>query len=461
MEIPEGYILIKKEEYQALLDKIDQLTRRIKELEERLSQNSQNSSKPPSTDGYNKVIKNNREKSDRKQGAQEGHKGNTLHLVESPDRIIEHKVEGICSCGQNLSELSITKRLRRQVYDLPEKLIEVTEHQVEVKICRCGKIHYGQCQYEATVQYGSKIKAMLVYLNQYQYIPFERVQEFFEDCIGISISDGVIEQANELCYEQLQGTEEQIKQILAQSEVLHNDETGIRCEKKLQWVHNSSTKTYTHYSIQSKRGKKGINQIGILPDYKGISVHDRYASYDEYTCKHSFCNAHLLRELKFLYEENGKTWAGKMIALLVKANNYKKEEQLDSMRLKTIEQEYNHIVEIGLQEEPPHIVDLKKKRGRVAKTKSLRLLEVFKDRQQEVMRFAYNKEVPFDNNQAERDLRMVKLKQKISGCFRTKHGAEVFFRIRSYISTVKKQGNKILDAIEKSIIGHPLIFNSC
>jgi len=459
MDLPEGYILIKQSEYDSLLATIKELSFRIKELEGIISKNSSNSHKPPSSDGYKKEkqgIKNNREQTDKKQGAQPGNAGKTLKRIANPDKIVEHKIKGKCVCGTELEPLPIKKIHRRQVFDLPEKLLEVTEHQIEIKQCVCGIRHEALCSIKGITQYGERIKSTAIYLNQYQYLPFERTQEFFEDIVGISISDSVLAESNEQCYEALKKPEEQIKKALQQSKVIHNDETGIRCKGDTQWIHSCSTEQYTHYSIQEKRGKEGIDAIGILTDYKGISVHDRWASYDKYTCTHALCNAHLLRELKWVKEEVGRAWAEQMIGLLVRANNLKKENELDQEAILTIEQKYLKIIEHGLKEEPPTPIPKIKKRGRIKKTKSLKLLEAFSNRKEEILRFVHNKDVPFDNNLAERDIRMVKLKQKISGCFRTLYGAQVFCRIRSYISTARKQGYPILDAIKAALVGSPV-----
>jgi hypothetical protein len=458
VEIKGDYVILTKAEFAALMQKVDALEKRVKELESRLSKNSGNSSKPPSSDGYKKTIKNNREKSNKKQGAQEGHEGTTLQMVETPDKVVKHKAEGICSgCGKDLKRSALKNVQSRQVFDLPEKLIEVTEHQVEVRQCSCGMVHEADCAVKGNVQYGEKIKSLMVYLNQYQLIPFNRLQQLSEDCFGMSMSDRVLGESNQLCYENLEQTETDIKQQIIQSEVMHNDETGMRCEGKTKWIHTSSTKLYTHYSIQDKRGREAMDAIGILPNFKGNSVHDRWASYDGYDCDHSLCNAHTLRDLKFLAEENGSGWAKEMIPLLVQANQYKKEGLLDEKNIHLIEKQSRKIIREGLKEEPPPpIAKEKAKRGRKAKSKSLNLLEVFIYRSTQVWKFIYKEAVPFDNNLAERDLRMVKLKQKISGCFRSKKGAQVFCRIRSYISTSRKQGQSILNAIECALMGNPL-----
>ena len=463
MKVEDTYITIRKTEYDKLITTVKELQEdvlmlrsRVKALEGLLSKNSNNSHKPPSSDGYRKDIKNSREKSDKKQGAQPGHEGKTLELVANPDRIVAHKIVGKCECGKDIGELPLKSVYRRQIFDLPEKLIEVTEHQIETKQCVCGRVHEAECEIKGVTQYGNRIKAFAVYLNQYQLVPYERLQELMEDCFGVSISDSVLDKSNQTCYAQLERTEEIIKRALIESKVIHNDETGLRCNKKLQWVHVSSTDTYTHFSIQEKRGSVGIDAIGILPKFKGTSVHDRFTAYDKYNCDHSFCNAHLLRELKYVHEELDKIWASDMAGILIEANDLKKQDQLNKSGKQEIEEKYSHILQAGLEEES-YIPVQNGKRGRKAKPKSRLLFEAFRDRRTEILRFVHNKDVPFDNNLAERDIRMVKLKQKISGCFRTQQGAVVFCRIRGYISTVRKQGYAVLHAIDHALIGQPII----
>jgi transposase len=456
MERTATHVILTIAEFDTLLERIGQLENRIKELESQINKNSSNSSKPPSSDGYKKGIKNNREPSQNKPGAQDGHQGSTLQMVKTPDKIIQHKVQGTCACGQDLTTLSVVSIQRKQEFELPEKLIEVIEHQIEVKQCTCGKTHRAACEIKGITEYGKRFKALMVYLNQYQFLPFERLQEFCEDCLGQSISDGVLESSNQKCYNQLEQTEEIIKQELIKSAVIHNDETGIRCEGKTQWIHSTSTPALTHYSIQNKRGQQAMDAIGILPNYQHTSVHDRWASYENYPCKHSYCNAHLLRELKYLYEELNHKWALEMKKLLMQAHDYKKQNKLSSTTIQAIEKKYVQIVHDGFKQEPKPKIPDKPKRGRTPQSKSKRLLDVFANQSEKVLRFMFDKDVPFDNNLAERDLRMVKLKQKISGCFRSKNGAQVYCRIRSYISSTRKQGFLILDALQNALIGNPV-----
>lgn len=277
MKGQEVYVSIKKEELERIFKSLDTALKEIEalkvmnlELEQRLSKTSKNSSNPPSSDGYRKEVKNNRVKSGKKQGAQKGHKGTTLKMVKTPDKIASHRVRGICECGHDLSYLPNIKTYKRQVFDLPEKLLEVTEHQVEVKQCSCGKLHEAYCNYNNPVQYGNKLKSLGVYLNQYQYIPYNRVQEFMKDLLNINIGDGTLQKSNKECYANLHDTEMFIKSVLINGDVMHNDETGIRSENKTKWVHSASTPTHTHLAIHSKRGREAMDEIGILPEFNGV-----------------------------------------------------------------------------------------------------------------------------------------------------------------------------------------------
>lgn len=452
MQVPEGYILILKSDYEELLNRLSMMEARIKELEGMLHKNSGNSHKPPSSDGYKKQVQNNRIKSERKAGGQLGHEGKTLQMVETPDKIIDHSVKECNHCGTNLEKTAATKFYRRQVHDLPPVKIEVTEHRVEVKQCSvCGKETIAACEVPASVQYGERIKSMGVYLNQYQMLPFERTRETMEDLFECSISAEVLQQSNEWCYHHLeQKVEKEIKESIVQSNIMHNDETGIRCEGKTQWIHGYSTANHTYYAIDDKRGKPAMDRINILPLFKGNSVHDRWASYEKYDhCRHSYCNAHLLRDLKN-EEQNNKSYAVKMKKILLDAYSLSKQGYIPPSAIAAIEKRYDGTVQEAIQQEHlPKTVPLK--RGRKAKSKSLNLLECFRDKKTQILRFLYDKTIPFDNNLAERDLRMIKLKQKISGCFRTRKGAEIFCRIRSYISTVKKQQMSIWDALQTTM----------
>jgi transposase len=415
--------IIKKQEA-----KIRELEFRIKELEGRLHQNSSNSHKPPSSDGLKKVIKNNRVPTNRKSGGQKGHEGKTLKMVEHPDKIIFHSVKGVCDCGKDLEEAEMLRIERRQVFDLPKKLYEVTEHQIEVKRCACGRIHRGECELGGNTQYGDTMKGLVVYLIQQGQQSYERVQQLMEDVFGLPLGGGTIESANKECYERLEESERQIKEGLLGSKVIHCDETGIRCANKTQWIHVTCNERFTYYFLHPKRGKEAMDEIGILPRYKGNCVHDRWSSYERYECIHSYCNVHLLRELRFVEEEMERRWAEEMKRVLLLGWYVKKRNWLSGKAIDSLMRRYEKVVEKGIEEERRYdrAIEGIKKRGRKKKGKSVRLLEVFIRDREKVMRFIHNKDTPFDNNIAERDLRMVKLKQKVSGCFRTVQGGRYF-----------------------------------
>lgn len=464
MKTQEG--LVPLADYLAVLDELEStkflLRQTLKELEElksRLNKSSKNSSKPPSSDGLKKMIKNNREKSTRKPGAQPGHKGSTLSVVEQPDEIIPCKIEKAkCECGHSLQHIKAAREEKRQVIDIADVLVKVVEYLVEVKKCKCGKEHKATCEFEGRVQYGKKIKSLLTYLNVYQMLPNARIQELCRDLFGLSVGDGTIQSGSAICYNNLQETEEDIKQALIASPVIHVDETGMRCNGTTQWAHSCSNEKYTLYGIHQKRGNEGIDAMGIMQFYSGTCVHDRWASYDKYSnCVHALCNAHLLRDLKFMYEEEGKKWAGRLIELLQKANERKKEARISNHFSTRLRNQISGIVSRALRNEPKE-KNVERKRGRRPKSKPIRLLEVFKNRLDDILLFLTRDDIPFDNNLAERDIRMVKLKQKISGCFRTEKGAQLFCRIRSYISTSRKQNQNIWNALTQALEGKPIKF---
>ena len=295
------------------------------ELRGKLAKNSQNSSKPPSSDGLSKPQpKSLRQPSGRKSGGQQGHTGARLERVEKPDHTVIHPLANCQECGHSLKHSPVSDRRSRQVIDLPPLKLEVTEHQVELKVCPdCG------CQNEApfpaeaktSVQYGSRIKSLLVYLNQYQLLPYERTVQLVEDLFSRTISQGSLYAWNAACFQNLESTEQRISQAILASEVVHFDETGIRQQGKSHWLHTASTAKLTFYGLQARRGKEAMDEPGILPHYTGCAVHDHWKSYFMFSCEHSLCNAHHLRELTYLVEQEQQHWAGSMIALLPEAKH--------------------------------------------------------------------------------------------------------------------------------------------
>ena len=448
-----------------LSEEISILKERVSTLEEQKSKNSHNSSKPPSTDGFQKKTRSMRPNGKRKTGGQNGHQGYTLKMVDKPDHVERHHVTECEKCKSSLNEQEANDVERRQVFDIPPSKLEVTEHQVEIKQCsNCNHINKAAFPEDvnAPVQYGARIKAMAVYLKGYQLLPLERAAELFEDLFSCPLSEGTLNNMINSTSERLKEPVNQIKEQIKVAAVAHFDETGMSVMGKRHWLHTSSTNELTYYEIHSKRGSEAMNDIGILPNFFGRAIHDFWKPYWTYEdCAHGLCNAHHLRELIFLHEEQQQIWAKNMIDCLLKIKetvdesryiqNHLKKEQIE-----TFECIYESILAEGYDQNPVKNKPLgPKKRGRVKKSKARNLLERLDAYQSETLAFMYNFNVPFDNNLAERDVRMAKVQQKISGTFRSENGAKAFCRIRSYISTVKKNSLNVLEAIEGIFKGSP------
>lgn len=455
---------------ETLIAQVTVLAARVRELESRINTNSRNSGKPPSSDGFKKT-KSQRKKSGSSRGAQKGHPGHTLEMVDSPDKVRVHKVEQCQECGISLAAQAAESVERRQVFDMPPLKLEVTEHRSERKTCPvCGACNKASFPEGVTqpVQYGPEVKALAVYFNQYQFIPYSRTEELFSDLFGQPFSEGTLFTANQTCYEALADIEQEIKQQLLNSPVIHCDETGSRVEGKNHWLHTASTADLTYYGIHPKRGSEAINEIGILPVYTGIAKHDGLKVYFKYTsCTHSLCNDHHLRELTWVIENEKQTWAQQMHGLLldIKAAVDEAKENskacLELEQLMDFEQRYSGIIALGYQENPFFEVWPKPKgqRGKPKKTKARNLLERLDKHRTETLNFMFDFRIPFGNNQAERDIRMTKVQQKISGGFRSMQGAKIFCRIRGYISTVKKNSIPVLGAIRDALLGNPFVPN--
>lgn len=449
---------------QSLFSIIARLEKRIKKLEDQINKNSRNSSKPPSTDGFKKPQpKSLREKGKHPVGGQKGHPGRTLSMTEQPDHIIPHRVL-TCSCGHNLEEIEVLRRERRQVWDVPPQTMEVMEHQIEVKMCPvCGYLNKAEFPSDVTapVQYGTGVKSLMSYLSQFQLLPYDRIRMFFHDLFKQDISQATFIQANEVLFEQLEEVETDLVKRIQTSPVAHFDETGVRVEGKLHWLHVASTNEYTHYSVQTKRGQEGMNAAEILPEFFGIAVHDAWGPYWKYPCLHALCNAHLLRELTFIFEQEGQAWANTMSELLLEIKKRVRDKKdlaagLEVKEIMTFVQRYDRILDMGFAEDlglnPPQPQTVKK-RGRVKQSKAKNLLDRLAEHQKEVLAFMYDSRVPFDNNLAERDVRMMKVQQKISGTFRSKQGAATFCRIRGFISTLRKHSVSVMAGIRAAFDG--------
>ncbi len=443
------------------------LIARMTDLEARLNMNSKNSSKPPSSDGYKKSNKNNsRKKSGRTTGGQLGHEGKTLAKVEKPDTIVDIKTPDQCNCGCDLKNVRDIRKTR-QVFDLPKIKINVTEYVTYEKVCpSCGKIHTTEFPAEVAqpTQYGANLKALMGYLVTYQFIPLNRTVELIRDITDQTISEGTLVNVSQLLYRQLEQPLNKIKAMLINSDVVHFDETGVRDRGKLNWMHVASTPTLTCYEVHKNRGSKASGDIGILPNFKGTAVHDHWKPYYKYTdCSHAECNAHNVRYLRDILENYKQEWAGDMISLLIEINRRietLKKEHYEGMAFEetiTWLGRYHELIEKGIQEDHQKSPKVFNEKGKEKKSKSLQLLFKLQKYDIETLAFMYDFDVPFDNNLAERDLRMPKLRQKISGCFRGEIGANVFCRIRSYLSTSKKNGLTAMEAITLALKGQAFI----
>jgi transposase len=439
----------------------------IQKLQDELAKNSRNSSKPPSSDGLKKAkTRSLRPKGQRPVGGQPGHKGNTLKMVAEPDYIESHPVRSCPHCQTDLSTMEPVGYEKRQVFDVPPLHLEVTEHQAEVKHCPgCGQQVKGTFPAHITqsTQYGPRLKAQASYLNNYHFIPLERTEELLTDLYGQSPTEPAVIAANNQLVQQIVPTLKSIKEQLIENDVVHFDESGLRVAGQLHWLHLASTPQLTYYHVHRKRGQIGMAAGEILPHFQGQAVHDHWASYLQFdNCQHDFCNAHHLRELQFITDQYQQTWAAEMSQLLldIKAEVASISETATSLpaeRLAHYEAEYDKLIATGFTANPPPHDPPPKKRGRPKQSPPKNLLDRLSEHKSGVLAFMYDFRVPFDNNLAERDVRMVKVKQKVSGAFRTPTGAETFCAIRSYISTVRKHGHNVIDAMYDALIGQPFM----
>ncbi len=447
---------------------VAQQNERIQKLEDRLAKNSKNSSKPPSSDGLEKPrTRSLRRQSERTKGGQKGHKGHTLKMVADPHHREVQFLTSCPHCTHDLSQASVIGHEKRQLFDLPPVEIEVTEYQVEIKHCL-------NCQQEvkasfpenitAPVQYGSRLKAQAVYLNQYQLIPWARTCEVFGDLYNHQPTEAFLQESLQSCHEQIMPSLENIKEILKTEKVAHFDETGMRVIGKLHWVHVASTSQLTYYDVHERRGQIAMREIGILPQFTGRAIHDHFKSYLQFThCLHGYCNAHHLRELQFITDQYKQSWAARMSQLLLDikiavARAPATYRSLSPYQCKQFADTYNEILVEGFALNPQP--EKTGKKGRPKQTTAKNLLDRLQKYKQQILAFMYDFCVPFTNNLAERDVRMVKVKQKISGSFRTLNGAKTFCAIRSYISTVRKQSINVLDALEDAFCGNPFLPSS-
>jgi transposase len=432
-----------------------------------LMKDSRNSSLPPSQD-RRKRTRGLRERSGRKAGGQVGHPGTTLGFARQPDRLVIHAPQSCHLCGSSLAESQVARTERRQVHDLPPQKIEVTEHQAQTKVCRrCGAENKAQFPVGVTapVQYGVGVRSVASYLMGYQLLPYDRCAEAMADLFGCPTSPGTLATWLKGCANELIGPELLIKEGLREAAVLGVDETGLRVRGRQDWVHVSSTEKLTLLVHDRRRGAPAITGIDILPRYEGACVHDGFSSYEQYErCRHAQCNAHLLRELNYVIETSKPQWATEMKALLleIKAAVDKAREGGRENLPPRLKGEFLRRYDEGIRQAKKLYGTLRKK-GRAKTVESpiraagRKLACRLEAKREEVLLFMDDFTVPFANNQAERDLRMLKVKQKVSGCFRTEEGAAEFCRLRSYVSTMKKQGRGVMETIRSVFAGKILM----
>jgi transposase len=455
------------EELLPLKKQVEELSLQVKQLESRVSKDSHNSHLPPSSDRFarQKKTKSLRQQSGKKPGGQPGHEGNTLYQVSDPDRRVMHSVETCVCCQQDLRSVPPMVVERRQVLDLPPKRVIVVEHVAEQKVCpNCQAVTHAPFPegVSAPVQYSPAFGAVGVYLTHQQHLPYARACETIQDLIGPAMTVGTLQALVERCAEHLKPIEEQIKEQLSGAKVMHQDETGLHVMGKRLWVHVAATARLTHYAVHSKRGADALDAIGIMAKFTGVSIHDGWSPYWQYLCQHALCNVHHLRELTFLHEQHHQDWASKMITLLTSMNTVVKEareagrESLDTKAMAQWKARYQALLQEGWQANPPDPPDGKVTRGRRKQSAARNLLHRLDTHQEAVLLFLERFDVSFDNSQAERDIRMVKVQQKVSGGFRSLPGAQAFCRIRGYLSTLGKQGAHLLTALELALAGHPV-----
>jgi len=443
------------------------LVRKVQELEDKLAKNSNNSSKPPSSDGLSKTKRTRslRTSSGKKSGGQEGHSGSRLEMVEKPDKVERCTVEICAQCQTSLEKISVSHIERRQEFELPPMRLVVTEYQVEVKHCpHCGCENQAEFPEGITqpTQYGPDFKALLVYFNQKQFVPLERVAEICQDVINQPVSEGTIVAACHQAAHLIEPVNKRIKQYLIETdETVHFDESSLCVNQSNHWVHSAGTERATNYHVDEKRGTVGVANAGILPNRTGNCVHDDWAAYYTYrNARHGSCNAHHLREFAFLQERYAQAWETEMVEhlLFIKKTVAEAVAQglpcLTTEQLRTFEARYDELVQQGLAsnpvpEKPPG------RRGKVKQSPPKNLLNRLRDYKSAVLAFMYDFKVPFDNNLAERDIRMVKLKQKISGGFRSTDGAKTFCAIRGYLSTARKNGFSAFETMKLAMRGLP------
>ncbi len=432
------------------------------ELKRRLGMNSTNSSQPPSSDGPAKPARKSlRGKTGRKPGGQAGHPGSTLTPVAVPDEVIRHEPTCCGGCGGGLAGAAEVGRTRRQVFDLPEITVRVTEHQVVARRCGCGTVTAGTAPdgVDAPVSYGPRVAAIVVYLYIGQFLSKKRTAQALAELFGAPVSVGTVASITRRAAAGLDGFRELVRGRLAAAEVVHFDETGLRVQGRLRWVHSASTGKYALIWVHDKRGRAAMDAGGVLPVFTGVAVHDAWAPYDCYrAATHALCNAHLLRELAAVIDtvgpdERGWCWAEQVRAGLLglKAlGEQARAEGVSAIDPTRLAEHTGHIRSAALI-----AANTVCRPGDAVGARHRALARRILDRQADYLRFVTDFRVPFDNNAAEREIRMVRLREKVSGCLRTLVGAEDFAVVRSYLATATKHGMEFLHVLAELVQGRP------
>lgn len=428
-----------------LMLRIELLEAENQELRRQLGRNSSNSHEAPSSDRFKKQGKRQVALAQTKKakGGQKGHKGKTLKRITEPDEIVIHKAKQCCSCEQVFDEAQLTIISSRQVFDLPAVKLNVTEHRLAEFEC-CGQKQRGKypADVNANVQYGSGVRALVSMMSTDYRLPLEKISQYFSDIYGYELNSSTILSSLERGYTKLAATETRIKAQIQASAYVHFDETSLRCDKQRYWLHTASTPAYTHLFVHQKRGGLALrSDDSVIKDFKGFAIHDCWSSYFSFDCKHALCGAHLLRELTALIEQ-GSVWAAKMHAYLMKL--YRGTRPLGQTQQEGSLKAYQAILKQAQQEEP---LPQQGKRGRPKLSIGRALLNRFTKHQDAVHAFAFVEAIPFTNNQAERDIRPLKVKLKVCGTFRSLLGAKIYARFQAVISTLRKQNINVFTAL--------------
>ena len=447
---------------EAVLERVSVLEAENAELKRRLRADSTNSSKPPSSDGLSKRPAMPRERGKRSRGKQRGSDGRYLMQVAVPDEVVEHVPDACDACGERLDPTDVVQTETRQVADLPPIELHWVEHRSRRLRCSCGHVTAGEFPdgVNAPAQYGPGLRAAAAYLCGYQHVPYDRARQLFADLLGAQVSTGWIVNSVASVSDATIPVVAAIADAIAGADVAPFDETGARVDGKPHWVHVAATDRLAYFDVHDKRGTDAMRDIGILPEFTGIAMHDGLSSYRQFdAATHALCGAHHLRELAGVAELYEQPWAAELADLLIEIKE-RVEQARPALLPKRVQRRfrrrYDKIVRIGRAANPPPPPTGKRGRPKLGKPGSLaKRLDEHAD---DALRFMTDPRVPFDNNQAERDIRMIKVQQKISGGYRTFEGAQRGMDLRSYITTTRKHDHSVIAALRAAAEGCPWNF---